>query len=158
MRCNSVSHAVSWEHWYILKFFTLTYDDGICDWQCELDKVLQDNTLMGYMWEFGATMGRAFLDMLEHSYVSVAGALILAVLSCLFVPVKVSRSKRIVIGLLHFGAHLTSAIAFMLLLEIGLQTCVRHELLGTSGKVPSYQNFQIYCVKNLRCIFLHRNS
>lgn len=140
MRCNFVSCAVPCRHWYTLQKFTLTYDDGICDWQCELDKELQDNTLMGYMWEFGATMGRAFLDMLEHSYVSVAGALILAVLSCSFVPVKVSRSKRIVIGLLHFGAHLTAAIALMLLLEIGLVTCVRHELLGTSGKVPSYQN------------------
>lgn len=88
-------------------------------------------------------MGRAFLDMLEHSYVSVVGALILAVLSCLFVPVKVSRRKRIVIGLLHFGAHLTSAIAFMMLLEIGLETCVRHKLLGTSGKIPRYQNASI---------------
>lgn len=89
--------------------------------------------MFSHFWEFGATMGRAFLDMLEHSYVSVTGALALALCSVSFVPVKVSRSKRIVIGLLHFAAHLTSAIAYMILLEIGIETCVRHGLLGTSG-------------------------
>lgn len=101
--------------------------------QCELDQVLRDDTMLGHVWEFGATMGRAFLDMLEHSYVSVTGALVLVILSIQFVPVKVSRSKRIVIGLLHFAAHLTSAIAYMILLEIGIEICVRHDLLGTSG-------------------------
>lgn len=101
--------------------------------QCELDQVLQDDTMLGHVWEFGATMGRAFLDMLEHSYVSVSGALMLAFCSVAFVPVKVSRSKRIVIGLLHFAAHLSSAIAYMILLEIGIETCVRHGQLGTSG-------------------------
>lgn len=100
--------------------------------QCELDQVLQGDTMFSHFWEFGATMGRAFLDMLEHSYVSVTGALALALCSVSFVPVKVSRSKRIVIGLLHFAAHLTSAIAYMILLEIGIETCVRHGLLGTS--------------------------
>jgi hypothetical protein len=58
-------------------------------------------------------------------------------LSVLFVPVKVSCSKRVVIGLLHAIAHLTAAMALMMMLEIGLETCVRHRLLGTSGIYPS---------------------
>jgi len=95
--------------------------------------MFQDNTVGGHVREFSAGMGRAFMDMLEHSYVSVTGLLVLVALSVLFVPVKVSRSKRVVIGLLHASAHLTAAMALMMMLEIGLETCVRHRLLGTSG-------------------------
>lgn len=99
-----------------------------------MDKVLQDDTMAGHVRQFGAALGRAFMDMLEHSYVSVTGVVVLAALSCLFVPVKVSRRKRILIGLIHVGAHLTAAMVLMLLLEIGIETCVHHRLLGTSGK------------------------
>lgn len=105
--------------------------------QRELDKMFQDNTGGGHVREFLAGMGRAFMDMLEHSYVSVTGLLVLVALFVLFVPVKVSRSKRVVIGLLHASTHLTAAMALMMMLEIGLETCVHHCLLGTSGIYPS---------------------
>lgn len=89
---------------------------------------------MGHFRQFWTVMGHAFLDMLEHSYISVAGFLILLMLSVLFVPVKVSRRKRVTIGLLHVAAHLTAAMILMLLLELGIETCVRHQLLGSTGK------------------------
>ncbi|KAG6549218.1 hypothetical protein Mapa_009204 [Marchantia paleacea] len=102
--------------------------------QCHLEKVLrEDDSMMGHIQQFWSVMGHAFVDMLEDSYVSVAGFSILLFLSVLFVPVKVSRRKRVVIGLLHVGAHLTAAMMLMLLLELGIETCVRHQLLGNTG-------------------------
>lgn len=89
--------------------------------------------MMGHIQQFWSVMGHAFVDMLEDSYVSVAGFSTLLFLSILFVPVKVSRRKRVVIGLLHVGAHLTAAMMLMLLLELGIETCVRHQLLGNTG-------------------------
>lgn len=71
--------------------------------------------------------------MLEHSYVSLAGALLLLIVAITFVPPKVSRKKRVIIGVLHVSAHLASALILMLLLELGVETCVQHKLLATSG-------------------------
>ncbi|CAM6089158.1 unnamed protein product [Calypogeia fissa] len=101
--------------------------------QCHLDGILQDDSMMGHFQQFWTVMGHAFVDMLGHSYVSVAGFLIFLMLSILFVPVKVSRRKRIIIGLCHVAAHLTAAMILMLLLELGIETCVRHQLLGNTG-------------------------
>lgn len=101
--------------------------------QCDLNDVLKNDNLADITRAFWKTMGRAFVQMLGHSYVSMVGTLVLLLLAVSFVPVKVSRKKRIVIGLLHVCAHLTAAMILMLLLEIGLETCVRHNLLGTSG-------------------------
>lgn len=101
--------------------------------QCHLDGILQDDSMMGHFQKFWTVMGHAFLDMLEHSYISVAGFLILLTLSILFVPVKVSRRKQIIIGLIHVAAHLTAAMILMLLLELGIETCVRNKLLGNTG-------------------------
>ncbi|CAK9191692.1 unnamed protein product [Sphagnum troendelagicum] len=107
--------------------------------QCELDGVLQDVTMEGHMKAFWVTMGQAFVQMLGHSYVSVVVTLVLLMLAILFVPVKVSRRKRIVIGFLHVSAHLTAAMILMLLLEICVETCVRHNLLGNTGYHSLYQ-------------------
>lgn len=71
--------------------------------------------------------------MLEHSYVSSAGTMLLLIVAFTFVPSKVSRKKRAIIGILHVSAHLAAALILMLLLELGVETCIRHKLLATSG-------------------------
>lgn len=71
--------------------------------------------------------------MLGHSYVSLAGAVVLLIVAVTFVPSKVSRRKRVMIGVLHVSAHLAAALILMLLLELGVEMCVQHQLLGTSG-------------------------
>lgn len=45
-----------------------------------------------------------------------------------------SRKKRAIIGVVHVSAHLAAALILMVLLEIGVETCIRHNLLATSGK------------------------
>lgn len=72
--------------------------------------------------------------MLGYSYVSSAGALFLLVAAITFVPTKISRKRRAVIGILHVSAHLASALILMLLLELGVETCIRHKLLATKGE------------------------
>lgn len=64
---------------------------------------------------------------------SLAGAFILLIVAITFVPNKVSRKRRVLIGILHVSAHLASALILMLLLELGVETCIRHKLLATSG-------------------------
>lgn len=118
--------------------------DG-CWGQCELDGVLQDVTMEGHMKAFWVTMGQAFVQMLGHSYVSVVVTLVLLMLAILFVPVKVSRRKRIVIGFLHVSAHLTAAMILMLLLEICVETCVRHNLLGNTGTISGLTTMCQHC-------------
>lgn len=71
--------------------------------------------------------------MLGRSYVSSAGAFFLLVTAITFVPSKVSRKRRVIIGILHVSAHLSAALILMLLLELGIETCIRHKLLATSG-------------------------
>lgn len=75
------------------------------------------------------------MHVLEHSYVSMTGATLLLILAIAFVPPKVSRKKRVVIGILHVSSHLAAALILMLLLELGIETCIRHKLLATSGKL-----------------------
>ena len=71
--------------------------------------------------------------VLEHSYVSLSGVLLLLIVAITFVPSKLSRKKRVIIGMLHVSAHLASALILMMLLELGVETCIRHKLLATSG-------------------------
>lgn len=72
--------------------------------------------------------------MLGSSYVSAAGAFFLLVTAITFVPSKVSRKRKAIIGILHVSAHLSAALILMLLLELGIETCIRHKLLATSGE------------------------
>ncbi|GLJ47120.1 hypothetical protein SUGI_0994890 [Cryptomeria japonica] len=101
--------------------------------QCNLDHILQDDTWLGHLQQCFETLWNAFMDILKYSYVSLAGIIMLLLLSFMFVPVKLSRRRRAVIGFLHVSTHITAAMILMLLLELGIETCVRHKLLGTSG-------------------------
>ncbi|XP_011627911.1 uncharacterized protein LOC18446479 isoform X1 [Amborella trichopoda] len=107
--------------------------------QCQLDHILQDDTWSGHLKSFFLIMWRAFTSMLEHSYVSFWGIIGLLVASFLFVPSKVSRKRRAIIGILHVSAHMTAAIILMMLLELGIETCIRHKLLATSGYHTLYE-------------------
>ncbi|KAI5656186.1 hypothetical protein M9H77_24979 [Catharanthus roseus] len=107
--------------------------------QCKLDHILQDDTFSGHIRSFFVTIWDAFMYMLGHSYVSLAGALLLLITAITFVPNKVSRKRRVLIGILHVSAHLASALILMLLMELGVETCIRHNLLGTSGYHTLYE-------------------
>lgn len=87
------------------------------------------------MGSFFGTVWNAFVYMLGQSYVSVAGAVVLLIVAIIFVPSKVSRKKRLMIGVLHVSAHLAAALILMLLLELGVEMCIQHKLLGTSGQL-----------------------
>lgn len=101
--------------------------------QCKLDHILQDDTFSGHIKSFFGTVWEAFIYMLGHSYVSSVGAFSLLVAAIIFVPSKVSRKRKVIIGVLHVSAHLSSALILMLLMELGIETCIRHKLLATSG-------------------------
>ncbi|KAL6316076.1 hypothetical protein AAG906_015583 [Vitis piasezkii] len=107
--------------------------------QCKLDHILQDDSFSGHLRSFFSTMWDAFMYMLEHSYVSLVGAMLLLMAAIIFVPPKLSRKKRVIIGILHVSAHLAAALVLMLLLELGVETCIRHRLLATSGYHTLYQ-------------------
>lgn len=81
---------------------------------------------------FNATWNAIF-EILEHSYVSLAGVLTLLTVSFFFVPTKLSRRRRALLGFLHAAAHITSAVLLMLLMELGIEICIRNHLLATSG-------------------------
>ncbi|CAA0807857.1 Calcineurin-like metallo-phosphoesterase superfamily protein, partial [Striga hermonthica] len=107
--------------------------------QCKLDHILQDNTFSGHMKSLFGTVWDAFMYMLGRSYVSLTGAFILLVTAVAFVPSKVSRKWKVIIGVLHVLAHLSAALILMLLLELGIETCIRHKLLATSGYHTLYE-------------------
>ena len=73
--------------------------------------------------------------MLGCSYVSAAGAILLLTIAIVFVPSMLSWKKRLLIGILHVSAHLAAALILMLLMELGVEICIRHKLLATSGEV-----------------------
>ncbi|KAL7207855.1 hypothetical protein ACSBR1_029745 [Camellia fascicularis] len=106
---------------------------------CKLDHILQDDTFSGHMRSFFRTAWDAFIYLLGHSYVSSAGALLLFITAFTFVPSKISRKRRLIIGILHVSAHLAAALILMLLLEIGVEICIRHKLLATSGYHTLYE-------------------
>ncbi|KAK4745689.1 hypothetical protein SAY87_012001 [Trapa incisa] len=110
--------------------------------QCNLNHILQDDSFSGHLSSFFATVWASFIYILEHSYTSFLGALLLLVVAIAFVPSKISRKKRVFIGILHVSAHLSAALILMLLLELGIETCIRHKLLATSGYHTLYQWYQ----------------
>ncbi|MBA0661215.1 hypothetical protein Goklo_005534 [Gossypium klotzschianum] len=110
--------------------------------QCQLDHILQDDSFSGHLRSFFGTVWNSFVYMLEHSFVSLAGVVLLLMLAFTFVPSKLALKKRAIIGILHVSAHLASAVILMLLLELGLETCIRHKLLATSGYHSLYQWYQ----------------
>ncbi|XP_068309028.1 uncharacterized protein [Pyrus communis] len=107
--------------------------------QCKLGHILREDSFSGHVGSFFQTVWNAFMYMLARSYVSLAGALLLLIVAVTFVPSKVSRKKRLMIGVLHVSAHLAAALVLMLLLELGVEMCIQHKLLGTSGYHTLYQ-------------------
>ena len=79
-------------------------------------------------------MWNAFIYMMDLSYVSLGGATLLLILAVAFVPSKMSGKTRVMIGVLHVSAHLAAALILMLVLELGIETFVRHKLATTSGQ------------------------
>nr|GEU78523.1 putative metallo-dependent phosphatase-like protein [Tanacetum cinerariifolium] len=106
---------------------------------CKLDHILQDDTFSGHVKSFISTVWDVFMYMLGQSYVSFAGAIFLLVAAIAFVPSQVSKKKRVAIGVVHVSAHLTAALVLMLLMELGVETCIRHNLLATSGYHSLYE-------------------
>ncbi|KAF7829742.1 uncharacterized protein G2W53_012075 [Senna tora] len=107
--------------------------------QCKLNHILQDGSFSGQLRSFFGTVWNGFIYILEHSYVSLAGALLLLIAAYSFVPSKLSRKKRAIVGVLHVSAHLSAALILMLLLELGVETCIQHKLLANSGYHTLYQ-------------------
>ncbi|KAL0369022.1 UNVERIFIED_CONTAM: hypothetical protein Scaly_1121100 [Sesamum calycinum] len=107
--------------------------------QCKLDHIYTDDTFSGNVKSFLGTIWDIFIYMLGHSYVSPAAVFFLLVAAITFVPSKVSRKRKVMIGVLHVSAHLSAALILMLLLELGIDTCIRHNLLATSGYHTLYE-------------------
>ncbi|XP_028056825.1 uncharacterized protein LOC114260838 isoform X2 [Camellia sinensis] len=107
--------------------------------QCKLDHILRDDTFSGQLTSFFSLVWDAFMYSLGHSYVSSAGAMLLLITAFTFVPSKMSRKRRVIIGVLHVSAHLAAALILMLLLELGVETCIQHKLLATSGYHTLYE-------------------
>ncbi|GKV04679.1 hypothetical protein SLEP1_g16804 [Rubroshorea leprosula] len=107
--------------------------------QCKLGHILRDDSFSGHLRSFFGAVWNAFLYVVEQSYVSLAGAVLLLITAICFVPSKVSRKKQLIIGVLHVLAHLAAALILMLLLEVGVETCIQHKLLATSGYHSLYQ-------------------
>lgn len=45
--------------------------------------------------------------------------------------------RRAIIGVLHVSAHMAAALILMLLMELGIEMCIRHHLVATSGEKSS---------------------
>ncbi|THU63235.1 hypothetical protein C4D60_Mb01t13590 [Musa balbisiana] len=107
--------------------------------QCNVIQILQEDSWLGRLKSFSTTLCNAFAYMLQYSYVSSAGTLILMMSSYSFVPSKLSRKRRALIGVLHVLAHMVASFILMLLLELGIEICIRNHLLATSGYHTLYE-------------------
>ncbi|CAN8246430.1 unnamed protein product [Cochlearia groenlandica] len=107
--------------------------------QCKLSHILRGDSFYGHLESFLSTVWTSFVYVMEHSYVSFTGVLMLLIAAITFLPSKISRKKRVVIGVLHVAAHLMAALILMLLLELGIEICIQHNLLANSGYHTLYQ-------------------
>nr|GMC52332.1 uncharacterized protein LOC109149584 [Ipomoea batatas] len=107
--------------------------------QCRLDHILKDNTFSGHVRSFFSAVWDSFIYLLDRSYLSLAATMLLLVAAICFIPSIVSRKRKVMIGILHVSAHLAAALILMLLLELGIETCIRHDLLATSGYHTLYE-------------------
>lgn len=101
--------------------------------QCDSFRILHEDSWDGRVNSFFNATWNAIFEIMEHSYVSLAGVLTLLTVSFFFVPTKLSRRRRALLGFLHAAAHITSAVLLMLLMELGIELCIRNRLLATSG-------------------------
>ena len=65
---------------------------------------------------------------------SLIATLLFLIVAVAFAPSKLSLKKRIMVGILHVFAHLAVALILMLVLEVGIETFVRFNLVATSGQ------------------------
>ncbi|KAL2943488.1 Threonylcarbamoyl-AMP synthase [Bienertia sinuspersici] len=107
--------------------------------QCQLNHILREDSFSGHLRSFFTTVLDSLSYMLEQSYVSFIGTLLLLITAISFVPSKISRKRRVVIGVLHVSAHVSASLVLMLLLELGVEMCIRHQLLATSGYHTLYE-------------------
>ncbi|CAN4095395.1 unnamed protein product [Withania somnifera] len=107
--------------------------------QCQLGHIFKDDTFSGHVGTFFDTVWDTFMYMFGQSYVSLTGVILLLIIAISFVPSKVPWKKKVVIGILHVSAHMAAAVILMLLLELGIETCIRHKLLATSGYHTLYE-------------------
>ncbi|CAN6860049.1 unnamed protein product [Brassica oleracea] len=107
--------------------------------QCKLAHILRGDSFPGHLESFLGTVWSAFVYVMEQSYVSFTGVLVLLISAIIFVPSKLSRKRRVMIGVLHVAAHLMAALILMLMLELGIEICVQHNLLANSGYHTLYQ-------------------
>ena len=101
--------------------------------QCDSFRILHEDSWGDRMNSFFIAMWNAVFEILERSYVSLTGVVTLLMVSFCFVPTKLSRRNRALLGFLHATAHITSAVLLMLLMELGIEICIRNHLLATSG-------------------------
>ncbi|KAJ3678324.1 hypothetical protein LUZ60_002127 [Juncus effusus] len=107
--------------------------------QCGAFNILYGDSWSGRMKAFFGTIWGSVLYIMERSYVSLLGITLLLIFSVMFVPTKLSRRSRSLIGFLHAAAHLSSALILMLLMELGIEICIRNRLLATSGYHTLYE-------------------
>ncbi|PAN10931.1 hypothetical protein PAHAL_2G125800 [Panicum hallii] len=107
--------------------------------QCDSFRILHEDSWAGRVNGFFVAMWNAIFEILERSYVSLAGVVTLLMVSFFFVPTKLSRRRRALLGFLHAAAHITSAVLLMLLMELAIEICIRNHLLATSGYHTLYE-------------------
>uniref|UniRef100_A0A0E0Q3R7 Calcineurin-like phosphoesterase domain-containing protein n=1 Tax=Oryza rufipogon TaxID=4529 RepID=A0A0E0Q3R7_ORYRU len=107
--------------------------------QCDSFRILREDSWADRVNSFFTAMWNVVFEILEHSYVSLAGVVTLLMVSFFFVPTKLSRRRRALLGFLHAVAHLTSAVILMLLMELAIEICIRNNLLATSGYHTLYE-------------------
>ncbi|KAJ4785662.1 Calcineurin-like metallo-phosphoesterase superfamily [Rhynchospora pubera] len=107
--------------------------------QCGVFNILHGDSWSGRMKTFFGIMWGAVLYIMERSYVSLLGMISLLVFAFMFVPTKLSRRRRVLIGFLHAAAHLSSALILMLLMELGIEICIKNRLLASSGYHTLYE-------------------
>ncbi|MFS8023777.1 putative nucleotide-binding alpha-beta plait domain superfamily, RNA-binding domain superfamily [Helianthus anomalus] len=109
--------------------------DASCTSHCltPLAKVLTANAPPAKDWRGGRVafhiISLVQCGILLHTYVSSVVALLLLAAAISFVPSKVSKKKKVIIGVVHVSAHLASALVLILLMELSVETCIRHNLL-----------------------------
>ncbi|KAL0730723.1 hypothetical protein Bca4012_026817 [Brassica carinata] len=107
--------------------------------KCKLAHILRGDSFSGHLESFLGTVWNAFVYVMEQSYVSFTGVMVLLITAIIFVPSKLSRKRRVIIGVLHVAAHLMAALILMLMLELGIEICIQHNLLANSGYHTLYQ-------------------
>uniref|UniRef100_A0A7N2KRU7 Uncharacterized protein n=2 Tax=Quercus lobata TaxID=97700 RepID=A0A7N2KRU7_QUELO len=117
--------------------------------QCELDHIFEVDSISGFLRAFFGTVWNAFMYVVDYSYVSLIATLLFLILAVAFAPSKLSLKKRIMIGILHVFAHLAVALILMLVLEVGIETFVRFNLVATTDYHSLYRWHQSMLHKHL---------